>query len=697
MAESAKKLIYTEVGLAGNDLLRKYGLSGLENPDKVISRKGMSYIEAKVERDTHYTSCLATRRHKLLAKGWRIRAASNNARDLEIRDFVARQIDDMAGSFEADIQGMLEKISKGFSLSEIVYQPIVSKRYQGKIGLKSIRVKPAKYFAFKFDRVGHYDIRQVDPIYSGVTLPREKFIHVINGPNDENPYGDSYGAKAAFWVWLKENGAKFWAVFSERFGMPLVKATMPKKATAEDVTAVDAILEAAQRDTGIRIPEGFTVDFLEAKRTGDANYDNFIERANKEISKLLLGQTLSSEEGKRGQGSYALGQTHAQTMEDYIAFDAADIAVAINEQLIRRLVNLNYITESYPVFEFLGVDMGALITLSQSVGNLINTGMEIPSDWLYQATGIPRPKPGENVLKPTAAPLLTAGVDNRANMQQFADAEADPDFEGLLKKYRSGGGEIWDGYENWLKDQVKKKDLKTMTISEKNMPVQDYADSVADAMLLANLFGRMRSEEEMQKVQGFADDIPSALADAMDFFIAKGVITKSEFMALDAEIRKYAFTVAWTDSDRLLESLKDDLSEALANGLTSDEFLEMTAGTFQRLGMNSRAEWHLNTVYRTNMQTALNEGRVEQIRKADPELFPLLEFVAINDDRVRDSHRQLNGFRAPANDPVWQRITPPLGFNCRCTVRPVYVEEKLKATAGAPAIDPETMPFVGEA
>lgn len=450
-----KKLVYSEVGLAGNDILVKYGISAAENPDTMISRKGMSYIETKVERDTHYTSCLATRRQKLIKKGWRIRATSNNARDLEIRDFVEDQITGMDGSFEADIQGMLDKISKGFSLTEINYRKITTGRYQGKIGLQSLRLKPAKYFSFRFDRYGHYTIRQVDPVYTGVDLPGEKFIHVVNGPNDENPYGDSYGAKAAFWVWLKENGAKFWAIFSERFGMPLTKVTMPRKATTEDIAAVDNILDAVQRDTGIRVPDGFVVDFLEARRTGDVTYDNFIERSNKEVSKLILGQTLSSEEGKRGQGSYALGQTHAQTMEDYIAFDAIDVAVAINEQLIKRLVDINYSSANYPIFEFLGIDVGALISISQSVGNLVNSGLEIPAAWIYQATGIPKPKPDEEILQPVQQIAPAAGLDNRALMQ-FAENE-DPQFEELLRKYRAQSGTIWDGFRQRLGQMVKKK------------------------------------------------------------------------------------------------------------------------------------------------------------------------------------------------------------------------------------------------
>ena len=139
-----KKIGFSEVGVAGSDILFKYGISPLENPDTVISKKGLSYIETKVERDTHYTQCLATRRHKLLKKGWRIKPATKTRQDVEISDFVNHVIMAMQGSFEKDIEGMLDKVSKGFSLTEKNYIPIKRGKYQGKVGLKNLRLKQTR-------------------------------------------------------------------------------------------------------------------------------------------------------------------------------------------------------------------------------------------------------------------------------------------------------------------------------------------------------------------------------------------------------------------------------------------------------------------------------------------------------------------------------------------------------------------------
>ena len=46
-----------------------------------------------------------------------------------------------------------------------------------------------------------------------------------------------------------------------------------------------------------------------------------------------------------------------------------------------------------------------------------------------------------------------------------------------------------------------------------------------------------------------------------------------------------------------------------------------------------------------------------------------LEFLATLDDNVRENHRAADGLIAAPEDPVWNSLSPPLGHNCRCTLR----------------------------
>jgi len=102
----------------------------------------------------------------------------------------------------------------------------------------------------------------------------------------------------------------------------------------------------------------------------------------------------------------------------------------------------------------------------------------------------------------------------------------------------------------------------------------------------------------------------------------------------------------------------------------------------ERLETSPIGDGHLENVYRTNVQTAFRDGREALV--SNPivdELFPYQEHVPIRDDRVREDHLELqtqglNGtgiFRR--DDPVWNRITAPLGYQCRCLDRPLTLSQ----------------------
>ncbi|MCB0384073.1 MAG: minor capsid protein [Bdellovibrionales bacterium] len=79
---------------------------------------------------------------------------------------------------------------------------------------------------------------------------------------------------------------------------------------------------------------------------------------------------------------------------------------------------------------------------------------------------------------------------------------------------------------------------------------------------------------------------------------------------------------------------------------------------------------YAQTVYRTNLNTAYNGARKDQATQY-PDFIVGFEFSATGDKNTRPNHLAFDGTRAPANHPVWDLATPPLGFNCRCAIRQV--------------------------
>ncbi len=150
--------------------------------------------------------------------------------------------------------------------------------------------------------------------------------------------------------------------------------------------------------------------------------------------------------------------------------------------------------------------------------------------------------------------------------------------------------------------------------------------------------------------------------EAIDYWQAKISLTPADYYALDAEMRALAFTASGVHNLRDIQAIADAIADAITNGTTIEEFR-------REIGhLLTGRRWQLESVFRTNIQTAYNVGRYRrQMETAD--MLPYWQYQAVNDSRTRPTHRALSGLIFPANHPFWQTWYPPNGYNCRCSVR----------------------------
>lgn len=83
----------------------------------------------------------------------------------------------------------------------------------------------------------------------------------------------------------------------------------------------------------------------------------------------------------------------------------------------------------------------------------------------------------------------------------------------------------------------------------------------------------------------------------------------------------------------------------------------------QDLGVQFNEAW-LETEFNTAVSTAISAHKWESM---DAEY---LEFTTVGDGRVRPEHAILDGLTYPKNHPIWNKMTPPLSYNCRCGLKP---------------------------
>ncbi len=133
----------------------------------------------------------------------------------------------------------------------------------------------------------------------------------------------------------------------------------------------------------------------------------------------------------------------------------------------------------------------------------------------------------------------------------------------------------------------------------------------------------------------------------------------------DAKVR--AFAVSGIAKGAELEQVFNSFSRALEEGTPFSEWKKSLADVWEKRGWTGVKAWRLETIFRTNIQTAFHVGRYQQMSQVAA-TRPYWMYDAVNDSRTRPEHRALNGKVYRHDHPFWDTWYPPNGFRCRCGV-----------------------------
>jgi len=117
------------------------------------------------------------------------------------------------------------------------------------------------------------------------------------------------------------------------------------------------------------------------------------------------------------------------------------------------------------------------------------------------------------------------------------------------------------------------------------------------------------------------------------------------------------FIPAW---ESIVESVQKKIAGGLAEGLSPSEVEANIKDEIPDL-----AAAYTETVFRTNVNTAYTEGRIEQAKKFDGFVVGF-EFSPVGDVDTRPEHESLRGLRADQEDRIWRLLKTPIDYNCRC-------------------------------
>ncbi len=157
--------------------------------------------------------------------------------------------------------------------------------------------------------------------------------------------------------WFKDNVLKWWAMFLDRYGVPLAEGIVPRASGLSDTAVTDlrVALDNLQASTSIVHPEDVKLSFPTVGTAQGAQiFVAALESADKAIARALLMPNLLgvSEQGKTGSYSQARKQFDVFILiVEKLQRELSE--TVMGEQIIKRLVDLNYHVEEYPNFVFL--------------------------------------------------------------------------------------------------------------------------------------------------------------------------------------------------------------------------------------------------------------------------------------------------------------------------------------------------------
>lgn len=458
----------------------------------------MELFEEMEEKDPHLFSQLQTRKNAVTGLDFEIIPFSDDPRDKEIADFIEEQINGIE-SLEDVETDLLDAIGKGFAVSEIMWG-----YDEGHVVVREIKSRHQKRF-FWDSLDDSFKVRTKDAP-EGILLPTNKFI--VHRYKARSGHTSRAGIlRVVAWMYLFKNyDLKDWVSFAEVYGLPLrLGKYAPGASEADKVALMQALIQIGADAAGI-IPDGTSIDFITTEKTSSSDlYERLARYCDEQISKAILGQTLTSDSGG---GSYAQSKTHNDVRHDLTVADCKSLASTLRRDLIRPLCIFNFGEDKrVPHIRFDCEESEDLTQTATIIGTLVNeVGLRVPTSFIYKKFSIPEPEADEEVAasRSTSAGLTGLPFKKEPNPAQIAlKAEGDGGVGTQQHIDKLASAAVRHGAGSF-----KRAFGPVLKIIEKAESLEELRDMMEDNKAVAELYAAMdvsEVEELLQKVMLYAD------------------------------------------------------------------------------------------------------------------------------------------------------------------------------------------------
>jgi len=442
------------------------------------------------ERDAHYRSVLSTRKHAIEGLEMYVQSAGDDKDALAIAEAVTEDIAEHADMMDLR-KNALDALGKGFSVNEIIWNT------------EGARWKP-ETFIFRDPRWFAYNketgLLSLRDVYGMELSPLDPYKFIIHEPNLLSGKQITSGLSfTALFYWLvKTYDVTSWAAFADRFGYPVRLGKYGRKATKEDIATLKRAVAAIGSDVGAVIPDSMVIDIIESKTTSGTSevYEKIADWSDKQLSKLVLGQTASAEgtPGKLGDS-----QDQQAVRQDILKADVRQLEQTLNRDLVIPYVKFNFGTqERYPKLKIKYVEPKNVQLIVDSVTKLVPLGLKVKPQEMNALLGLSSPEKDDVVLTAPSPLGFDMNSQNKSGIALNASEVSHDEIE--LDDSESGLIEITDDIAEVIEKAADKAvDFKSFETELEKLVSGWDAEKIARTMAIAFFKARAQGDNDFEK------------------------------------------------------------------------------------------------------------------------------------------------------------------------------------------------------
>ncbi|NSL22380.1 DUF935 domain-containing protein [Agrobacterium tumefaciens] len=445
------------------------------------------------ERDSHYLAQLATRRRSVSQLPITVNPASESPEHQKHAEFLREWI--KTGVLRSGLFDMLDAIGKGISVMEVDWH-----HKNGKVLPRALVWRTQRWFTF--DRTDGETLLLREGVAGEPLIPHKFVVHRSKAKSGLTIRSGI--ARVAVWLWMfKSFTVKDWAIFLQNYGQPIRIGKYGRGATEPEKDVLWRAVSGIAGDCAAIIPREMLIEFHEvgSKSSSTDMYESRADWHNREISKLILGQTTTTD---AVSGGHAVAKEHRLVQEDIERSDALDASDTLNAQLAPNIIAFNFgPQEEYPTIHVGRPDEVPLKEFSEAFDKLAKHGLTAEASFLRDRLGIPTPATGaelvggrETVVPPEDKPQPKPLTAKQSLDRLFASAHSreEPDLlEKLTDRLEKDAAAAMDGMIDEVREILfSATDLREAAhkLADLKLSAEDLAEVMARGMTMAHLIGQ---------------------------------------------------------------------------------------------------------------------------------------------------------------------------------------------------------------